>query len=82
MSFTSSFFLDQCGRGVRRLVPDERGADERGGLHLHPARHLQVHLQDRHHLVPLRRPGLRDEVWQLDLRRREGEIDHRVGCRL
>ena len=42
-------------------------------VHLHPPRHLQVHLQDRHHLVPLRRPGLRHEVWQLDVWRIQGE---------
>ena len=42
-------------------------------VHLHPPRHLQVHLQDRHHLVPLWRPGLRHEVWQLDVWRIQGE---------
>ena len=68
-----SLLMLQCWRSIRRLVPDQRGADEWGGLHLHTARHLQVHLQDRHHLVPLRRPGLRDEVRQLDLRRGQGE---------
>lgn len=37
------------------------------------AGHLQVDMQDRHYVVPVRRPALRDEVRQLDLRRRPGK---------
>ena len=51
-------------------------------MHLHPARHLHVHVQDRHHLVPLRRPELRDEVRQLDVQRVQCEFfsKHRTSC--
>ena len=36
-------------------------------------RNLHVFLSHRHHLVPLRRPELRHEVWQLDLQRVQGD---------
>lgn len=36
--------------------------------------HLQEHLQDRHHLVPLWRPTLWHEVRILDLRRQPGTL--------
>ena len=36
-------------------------------------RNLHVFLPHRHHLVPLRRPELRYEVWQLDLQRVQGD---------
>lgn len=35
--------------------------------------HLQEHMQNRHYLVPVRRPTVRNEIWQLDLRRRSGK---------
>ena len=57
----------QCEWGIWRDISDERGGDVGGEVHLHPAGHLHVHVQDRHHLVPLRRPELRDEVRQLDV---------------
>lgn len=63
----------QRRRGLRRNVPDERGGAQQRQLPVRAARHLQVHVQNRHHLVPVRRPALRDEVRLLDVRRLSGE---------
>ena len=77
----------QCWRGFRWNISHKCDCYKRGHVHLHPTWHLQVHLQDRHHLVPIRRPGefcpwyivthlwrpgLRHEVWELDVRRVQG----------
>ena len=47
----------QCWRGFRWNLSHKCDCYKWGHVHLHPTWHLQVHLQDRHHLVPLRRPG-------------------------
>lgn len=55
------------GRRFRQHVPDQRGSEEQRLLPVRASRHFQKHLQDRHNLVPFRRPALRNEVRQLDL---------------
>ena len=71
----------QCWRSFWRDVSHECDCYKRGNVHLHPARNLQVHLQDRHHLVPLWRPGLRHEVRELDVRRLQGRPQAEGGGR-
>ena len=61
--------VQQRQRVLRLHLPHQRGGDQLGPLHLHPSRHVQVQLSHRHHLVPLRRPELRDEVRELDVQR-------------
>ena len=58
---------NQRGREVWWDLPNKCGCEPRWQLPLRPPRPLQVHLQDRHHLVPLRRPAVRPQVWLLDL---------------
>ena len=70
--FTLMPYFCQRWWGFWRDVSHKRDCNQRGDVHLHPSWHLQVHLQDRHHLVPLWRPGLRHEVRELDLRRVQG----------
>lgn len=67
----------QRRRGLRRHLCHQRGGAKQWQLPLRAARHLQVHVQNRHHLVPLRRSTLRDEVWLLDLRWLSGECSGR-----
>lgn len=67
----------QRRRGLRRHLCHQRGGAKQWQLPLRAARHLQVHVQNRHHLVPLRRSTLRDEVWLLDLRWLSGECSSR-----
>ncbi|GIY38329.1 hypothetical protein CEXT_612091 [Caerostris extrusa] len=57
-------------REVRRHVPHQCCGAQQWQLHLHPPGHLQEHVQDRHHLVPLRRSALQDEIRIVDLRRK------------
>ena len=57
----------QRERGFWRNLPNECGGHLPRPLHLHPPRHLPLLLPHRHHLVPLRRPGLWDEVRKLDV---------------
>ena len=63
----------QCGRELRSDDHDEgHPAPQREGA-LEPARHLQVLLRHRRRVLPLRRAGMLDEVWQLDVRRVHGK---------
>lgn len=59
--------VQQRRRGLRRHLPDQRGGAEQRLVPLCAAGHLQVDMQNRHHVVPVRRSTLRDEVRQLDL---------------
>ena len=67
-------WLSQRARGVRQHVPDERGGAQQRQLQPHPAGHLQEHVQDRHHVVSLRRPKVHHEVRLVDLRRHHGQF--------
>ena len=67
------FYLLQRRRSLRWNVPGERGGLQHRCLHLHPSRDLQINLQDRHHVVPFRRPRLQHEVWQLDIQWLQGK---------
>ena len=69
----------QRQRELRLNLPDQRDSDQFWALHLHPAGDLQVLLSHRHHLVPLRRPGLRDEVRELDVQRVQGQLHAPAG---
>ena len=59
--------LMQRTRGVRQYVPDERGGAQQRQLQLHPSGHFQEHVQNRHHVVPVRRPKVPIEVRLVDL---------------
>lgn len=59
--------VQQRRRGLRRHLPDQRGGAQQRLVPVRAAGHLQVDMQNRHHVVPVRRSTLRDEVRQLDL---------------
>lgn len=59
--------VQQRRRRLRWHLPDQRGGAQQRLVPVCAAGHLQVDMQNRHHVVPVRRPTLRDEVWQLDL---------------
>ena len=65
--------LMQRTRGVRQYVPDERGGAQQRQLQLHPSGHFQEHVQNRHHVVPVRRPKVPIEVRLVDLWRIHGQ---------
>ena len=66
-------WLSQRARGVRQHVPDERGGAQQRQLQLHPSGHFQEHVQNRHHVVPVRRPKVPIEVRLVDLWRIHGQ---------
>ena len=69
---TECSILFQRERGVWRNLPDQCCCHLHWILHLHPSGHFQIDMFDRHHLVPLWRSRLWDEVWELDLQRVQG----------
>ena len=76
LTLVFSFSLPpQCRRGFRRHLPHQRGGHEQWQLHLHSTGYFQIHLQNRHHLVSVRRPRLWNEIRKLDLQWFQGNDD-------
>lgn len=65
--------VQQCWRGLRRHVSDECRRAQQWLVSVRAAGHIQVDVQDRHHMVSVRRSAMRNEVRQLDVRWVSGE---------
>ncbi len=66
------FLTEQCWRGLRRNVQDQRRRQAQWILFVRASRHIQEHLQDRYHVVSIRRPEVWDEIRIVDVRRFPG----------
>lgn len=72
----SHIFLSvQCWRRLCSNPPDEGASIPRRSHQVDAASHLQVLVQHRRHLLPVRPAELQDEVWLMDLRPRQDRPD-------